>query len=106
MNPDSVTQPYQIKISGNFDIQFNIFCNLFDPSQPAICEWLIFVGDSDIRGRLAVGNVFGVAVQGFSMSTAVVSTDSPRVCALSHGSATNVRTSPRARWPLRIPTIL
>ena len=23
---------------------------------------------------------------------------------LSHGSATNVRTSPRARWPLRIPT--
>jgi hypothetical protein len=41
-----------------------------------------YVGDSDIRcERLAVGNVFGVAVQGFSISTTVVSTDSPRVCA-------------------------
>ena len=41
-----------------------------------------FVGDLDNRcERLAVGNVFGVAVQGFSISTMVVSTDSLRVCA-------------------------
>jgi hypothetical protein len=40
------------------------------------------VGDSDIRcKRLAVENVFSVAVQGFSISTTVVSMDSPRVCA-------------------------
>jgi hypothetical protein len=40
------------------------------------------VEDSDIRcEHLTVGNVFGVAVQGFSISTSVVSTDSSRVCA-------------------------
>ena len=40
------------------------------------------VEDSDIRcERLAVGNVFGVAVPGFSISTSHISTDSSRVCA-------------------------
>jgi hypothetical protein len=40
------------------------------------------VEDSDIRcERLAVGNMFGVAVPGFSISTSHVSTDSSRVCA-------------------------
>jgi len=40
------------------------------------------VGDSDIWCKcLMVGNVFGVAVQGFSISTTVVSTDSLCICA-------------------------
>jgi len=43
---------------------------------------LLDVGDSDIQCKhLVVGNMFGVAVQGFSMSTTVVSTDSSRICA-------------------------
>jgi hypothetical protein len=43
---------------------------------------LLDVGDSDIQcERLVVGNVFGVAVQGFSISTTVVSTDSSCICA-------------------------
>jgi hypothetical protein len=40
------------------------------------------VEDSDIRcERLAVGNMFGVAVLGFSISASHVFTDSSRVCA-------------------------
>jgi hypothetical protein len=40
------------------------------------------VEDSENRcERLAVGNMFGVAVPGFSISTLHVSTDSSRVCA-------------------------
>ena len=38
------------------------------------------VGDSDIQCEHLVGNVFGVAVQGSSISTMVVSTDSLCVC--------------------------
>jgi hypothetical protein len=49
-------------------------------NEPSLCvPWASCVGDSDIR--LTVRNVFGVAVQGFSTSTTVVSTDSLRVCA-------------------------
>jgi hypothetical protein len=46
------------------------------------CEHPLRVEDSENRcERLAVGNVFGVAVPGFSISTLHVSTDSSRVCA-------------------------